>query len=127
MAQTLLLNVSSYEFTAGVNTTNPLGYGMKISTRQDERLRAYFYSPDVATPQLVGWRASDGALVLFLRPRDYDSCVLLLDQAKAAYIKVILNDDEDITLFELGSAPFPVDTRLQESDAAGYERRAAST
>lgn len=130
MAQTLLLTVKSYEFVAGVNTTNPLGYRMKISTQQDERLRMYFYSPDVAKPTLIGWRAFDGALVLFLRPRDYDSLVLLLDQAKATYIRFILEGnagDEDIQSFELSSAPFPSDMQLQESDASEFDKRAAKT
>ena len=128
MAQTLLLNVSGYEFVAGVNTTNPLGYRMKVSTQQDEKLRIYFYSPDVATPKLVGWRAFDGALVLFLRPRDYDSLVLLLDQAKATYIRFILEGnvgDEDIQLFELSSAPFPAAIPQEEADAAEFDRRVA--
>lgn len=130
MDQTILLTVKSYEFDAGVNQINPLGYRMRISTKEDERFRMYFFSPDEAVPKLVGWRALDGALVLFLRPRDYDSFVLLLDQAKATYIKVMLvgkDGDEDITLFELSSAPFLADTQLEDSDRSEFEKRAART
>jgi hypothetical protein len=129
MDHTLLLTVKSYEFDAGSNTTNPLGFMIRILTQEDERLGIYFGSVEDPVPKLLGWRASDGALVVFLQRRDYASYVLLLDQVKAAYIKVMLVDSEDggedITRFELSSAQFPADTRLGESDVSEFNRRAA--
>src|SRR6185295_11261927 len=124
MSQTLLLTVDRYECDAGSNTTNPLGFMIRLQTQQDERFRIYFGSVEDPVPKLLGWRASDGALVVFLQRRDYASYVLLLDQVKAAYIKVMLVDSEDITRFELSSAQFPADTRLDESDVSEFNRRA---
>ena len=128
MSQTLLLTVDRYEFDAGSNTTNPMGFMIRIQTQQDETFRIYFGPVEDPIPRLLGWRASDGALVVFLQRRDYASYVLLLDQAKAPYILVTLvdsDDGEDITRFELSSAEFTADTRLQELDLAEFNRRSA--
>lgn len=127
MPQTLLLTVKSYEIDAGTNTGSPMGLMIRVVTKEGENLRLYFFSPDADTPTLVGWRAHfDGALVLFMQRRDYSSYVLLLDQAKASYIKVTLEDNENISLFLLSTAPFPTAPRnrqISETDAAEHKKR----
>jgi hypothetical protein len=132
---TLLLTVKSYEFEAGANTQNQTGLMIRGKAADKDNqsfdLRIYFYLPDQDTkPQLVGWRAvSDGALVIFLQRRDFGSYVQLLGQQKATYIKVqIEGPSDDITSFELSTAPFPAGDQLQnliESDAAEYQKRVA--
>ena len=130
MPQVILLTVKSCEFDAGSNMTNPMGFMIRVVADQAgsvTNLRMYFYMPNADTPKLLGWRAlHDGALVLMLQRRDFAKYILMLDQVKAVYIRVVLEGpNDDIIAFDLSTTHFPPEDRqrkVEESDAAELKK-----
>ena len=130
MPQILLLTVKSYELDGGTETGNEGGLMIRVTAEQGgsaENIQMYFYGPDEYIPEFIGYRNEfNGALVLILQRRDFANYALLLDQAKAAYIRVVLKDNDEISAFHLSTARFPAEDqrrKFSETDAAEFKKR----
>ena len=117
----LWLQVQRIDYEFGRNTTNPMGRRIVVWAEGNgriEEIRLYLFA--IAGPDytFVGWRATQGHLVVFLPESDYAGVALVLDQIRATTVHIDLDPvTDDILNFELLSRPATQAATLPTSDA----------
>lgn len=108
MKEILELNIKGFELLLSVNTTNALGRVIRLSAINEngERIVARMHFTTDENNKL-GSQNSDDAYVVFFPRSEYSDYVIMLSQAKASHLRIVVDraDRNNITAFAIGDVP----------------------